>query len=209
VRDYWNQRFSEGGRIWGDSPSPTALRAKEIFLLHGARKILVPGAGYGRHTGFFAAEGFDVHAIEISEVAIGLAGRSGAGVIWHRGSVLEMPFSGDRYDAIYCFNLLHFFRAADRRAFIGKCAGQLRTGGIAFFTVFSEKEPGYGRGRKVEEDTFETKPGRPTHFFSEADLRDHFAGLEVLETGLAEDPENHGDEGPHVHRLRWIAAAGV
>jgi len=209
MRDYWNRRFSEGGRIWGDTPSATAHRAKEIFRLHGAGKILVPGAGYGRHAGFFAAEGFEVHAIEISEIAIALAGRFGSGVIWHRGSVLEMPLSEDHFDAIYCFNLLHFFRAADRKSFIGKCADQLRKGGIAFFTVFSEIEPGYGKGRKVEEDTFESKPGRPTHFFSEADLRDHFAGFKILETGLAEDPENHGDEEPHVHHLRWIAAAGV
>ncbi len=206
MRNYWNRRFSEEGRIWGECPSRTAVRAATIFRAHGARKILVPGAGYGRHTDYFAKEGFTVHGIEISDVAVGLAAHAGELVTYYWGSILDMPFSDDTYDAVYCFNVLHLFRAADRRTFIGKCADQLRPRGVICFTVFSEKEPTYGKGEKVEEDTFESKPGRPVHYFTEADLRDHFAAFEILETGLAEDEEKHGEEGLHTHLLRTIAA---
>ncbi len=206
MRNYWNRRFSEEGRIWGERPSRTAVQAVALFRTYRAQKILVPGAGYGRHTDYFAAGGFTVHGIEISDVAVGLASRAGEGVVYYRGSILDMPFSEDRYDAVYCFNVLHLFRAADRRTFIGKCADQLRPGGVAYFTVFSEKEPTYGKGEKVEEGTYESKPGRPTHYFTEADLRDHFAAFEILETGLAEDQENHGKEGLHTHLLRTITA---
>jgi SAM-dependent methyltransferase len=206
VRLYWNRRFTDGGKIWGDSPSGTALRAGEFFRKEGARKILIPGCGYGRHTEFFADEGFTVHGIEISDVAIGLVGRADSRVVYFRGSVLDMPFSDDLYDAVYNFNLLHFFRAADRRSVVEKCADRLREGGLLFFTVFSEKEPTCGKGLKVEEYTYESKPGRPTHYFTEADLMGHFAGFGILETGLVEDRENHGDEGPHTHHLRYMIA---
>jgi SAM-dependent methyltransferase len=206
MQAYWNRRFTEGGRIWGDLPSGTALRAAELFRKEGVRKILVPGCGYGRHTEFFAGEGFTVHGIEISDVAIGLAGGNNSGVVYFRGSVLDMPLSDDLYDAVFAFNLLHFFRAADRLSVVQKCEDRLRPGGVLFFTAFSEKEPSCGKGQKVEENTYESKPGRPTHYFTEADLRDHFAGLEILETGLVEDRESHGDEGPHVHLLRYIIA---
>jgi SAM-dependent methyltransferase len=205
VRSYWNRRFDKEGRIWGECPSRTAVRAATIFRQYGVQKLLVPGAGYGRNADYFAAEGFMVHGIEISDVAIGLAARGAEGVTYYRGSVLDMPFSGDCYDAVYCFNVLHLFRAADRRALIGKCADQLRPGGVVYFTVFSDKEPTYGKGKKVEEHTFESKPGRPVHYFSDADLRDHFADFEILETGLVEDEETHGDEGLHTHLLRTIA----
>jgi SAM-dependent methyltransferase len=206
MQAYWNRRFTEGGRIWGDSPSGTALRAKELFRKEGVRKVLVPGCGYGRHTEFFAGEGFAVHGIEISDVAIGLAGGAGSCVVYFCGSVLDIPFSDDLYDAVFSFNLLHFFRAADRLSVVQKCAACLRPGGVLFFTVFSEKEPSCGKGQKVEENTYESKPGRPTHYFTEADLRDHFAGLGMLETGLVEDRESHGEEGPHTHLLRYIIA---
>ena len=206
MRSYWNRRFSKEGRIWGECPSRTAVQAAALFRQYGVQKLLVPGAGYGRHTDYFAGEGLTVHGIEISDVAVGLAARGGEWVTYHRGSVLDMPFSDDRYDAVYCFNVLHLFRAAERRTFIGKCVDQLRPGGVVYFTVFSEKEPTYGKGAKVEEDTFESKPGRPTHYFSETDLRDHFAAFDILETGLAEDEESHGKEGLHTHLLRTIAA---
>ncbi len=206
MRNYWNNRFSKEGRIWGDSPSRTTLLARELFRRNGVKKILIPGAGYGRHVDFFTVEGFVVHGIEISDVAIGLAAQPEGKVVLYRGSVLDMPFSDDIYDAVYCFNLLHFFRAADRGTLIGKCADQLRPGGVLFFIVFSEKEPTYGKGERVEEGTFESKPGRPTHFFTEADLKSHFEAFDILETGITEDQECHGDEGPHIHLLRTIAA---
>jgi SAM-dependent methyltransferase len=205
VRNYWNRRFGDEGRIWGECPSRTAVEAAALFRAYGVRKILVPGAGYGRHVDFFVAEGFIVHGIEISDVAVGLAVTVREGIVYYRGSVLDMPFSDDHYDAVYCFNVLHLFRAADRRTFVGKSADQLRPGGIAYFTVFSEKEPTCGKGEEVEKNTYESKPGRPTHYFTEADLRDHFAAFEILETGLAEDQESHGTEGLHTHLLRTIA----
>ena len=206
MQNYWNRRFLNEGRIWGNSPSSTALQAMELFRKEDLRKILIPGSGYGRHTEFFAAEGFTVHGIEVSDVAVGLSACPNSLVRYFRGSVLDMPFSDDLYDAVYCFNLLHLFRAAHRKAFIDQCAAQVRPGGVLFFAVFSEQEPTCGKGQKVEENTYESKPGRPTHYFTHEDLRDHFSAFDLLETGLTKDEENHGNEGPHIHLLRYIAA---
>ncbi len=110
------------------------------------------------------------------------------------------------YDAIYCFNVLHLFRKADRKTFVDKCLGQLKNGGSLYFTVFSEKEPSYGKGAEVEPGTFESKPGRPVHYFTEEELREQFNKCIVLGSGIVEDHEDHGDEGPHTHVLRYIYA---
>lgn len=206
MRNYWNRRFEAEGRIWGDCPSLTAIRAVELFRTYGVQKILVPGAGYGRHSLYFAAEGFTVHGIEISDVAASLVPGPVDRMVLFNGSVLDMPFSDDLYDAVYCFNVLHLFRADDRRTLIDKCTNQLRPGGVVFFTVFSEKEPSYGKGLMVEKNTYESKPGRPTHFFDDRDIREHFAAFEILETGLTVDRESHGAEGPHTHTLRYVIA---
>ena len=119
-------------------------------------------------------------------------------------SVLDMSFLPEKYDAIYCFNVLHLFREKDRKLFIDQCQERVKDNGLMFFTVFSEKESSYGQGKEVEKNTFESKPGRPVHYFTESDLKAHFKGMEILETGIMEDPEDHGAEGPHTHRLRYI-----
>jgi SAM-dependent methyltransferase len=201
---YWDGRFGREGKIWGMTPSVTAVYACERFRQHGIRNVLVPGAGYGRNALLFARAGFAVTGVEISAEAIKLA--EGQGIELVQGSFLDVPVTPRSYDAIYCYNVLHLFLEGDRKRFVTKCADALRGGGLAFFAVFSDAEPSYGKGRRVEPDTYESKPGRPVHYFSEKDLADHFAAFEVLETGIVEDPEVHGEEGKHVHLVRYLLA---
>ena len=203
MNEYWDERFRKEGRIWGDLPSRTAEYARQLFEIEGVRSVLVPGSGYGRNTRLFSAAGFDVTGVEIAASAAEEARRFDPLSKVHQASVMDMSFLDGTFDAVYCYNVLHLFLANDRRAFLRQCADSVRDGGPMFFTVFSELDSSYGKGRRVEENTFESRPGRPAHYFTEADLIDRFRDMQVVETGLAEDPEDHG-QGPHVHLLRYI-----
>ncbi len=205
MRSYWDERFGREGRIWGDGPSPTAMMAAGLFRDRGVQTVLVPGSGYGRNSRLFSILGFTVVGVEVSAVAVELAKELDPGTTHHVGSVLDLTFDDAQYGAVYCFNVLHLFYEPERRRGVSQCASKLRSGGLAFFTVFSEQDASYGKGHEVEKDTFESRPGRPAHYFTEADLLDHFRGFEVLETGVVGEPEDHG-EGPHVHMLRYILA---
>jgi trans-aconitate 2-methyltransferase len=205
VEMYWDERYRNEGRIWGSIPSATAVYAETVFRSHEVKSILVPGAGYGRHSEFFSQKGYAVTGIEISGEALRLAPPV-TRVKYLLGSVLEMPLGSSRYDAVYCFNVLHLLIADERRTFLQRCFEALREGGVAFFVVFSEQEAQYGKGNRIEENTFESKPGRPVHFFTGPDLLESFRDFGILETGFMDDPEDHGAEGPHVHRLRYITA---
>jgi SAM-dependent methyltransferase len=206
MNTFWEERFFKEGRIWGDTPSRTAVYAIDLFKKAGVHKVLVPGSGYGRNAGAFAREGFLVTGIEISKTAVTLARQNTRGVHYLHGPVEDMPFDDGMFDGIYCFNVLHLFRKDARAAFLQRCREQLKDGGVMFFVVFSDREPSFGTGREVEENTFESKPGREVHYYSEEDLISEFRGLEVRETGLMEDPEVHGEEGRHIHVLRYIYA---
>ncbi len=206
MNNYWDGRFRKEGRIWGDSPSSTAAYAIGHFSKDRLKTVLVPGSGYGRNAKAFSDAGFAVTGIEVSGEAVDLAKEYAPKILYYKGSVLDMPFGDEMYDAIYCFNVLHLFREADRKTFLDKCLSQLKNGGYLYFTVFSEKEPSYGKGAEVEPGTFESKPGRPVHYFTEEELREQFNKCIVLESGIAEDQEDHGDEGPHTHVLRYIYA---
>jgi SAM-dependent methyltransferase len=70
MRDYWNNRFSQGGNIWGTEPSKTAYYALKLFKNLNVRSMIVPGAGYGRNTKLFSEAGFKVIGIEISDNAV-------------------------------------------------------------------------------------------------------------------------------------------
>lgn len=205
MEPYWTNRFNKENKIWGDTPSNTAHQALKLFQSLKINKILVPGSGYGRHTKLFSSSGYNVTGIEISNEACSIAKKNDPNTKVFNGSVLDIGFENGTFDAIYCFNVLHLFREKERERFINKCFRELKTSGICFFVVFSEEEESYGRGEQIEENTFESKPCRPVHYFSKHDLRHHFQQFEVIEEGLIDDPEEHGDVGRHIHRLRYIA----
>lgn len=204
MSEYWEKRYAKEGRVWGDNPSKTVEKANDLFWKEGLWKILIPGSGYGRNADYFVKEAYDVTGVEISKTALTLVRKSNSNIRYIHGSIFDVTFHNELFDSIYCFNTLHLFLASDRRVFIRKCLDFLRPCGLAFFVVFSEQEANYGKGRQIEENTFETKPGRPAHYFTEEDLLSHFKDFQIMETGLIEDPENHSDEGPHVHILRYI-----
>jgi 2-polyprenyl-3-methyl-5-hydroxy-6-metoxy-1,4-benzoquinol methylase len=206
MNTFWEERFCDEGRIWGDSPSRTAVYAIDLFRKTGVRKVLIPGSGYGRNAEALARAGFEVTGIEISKTAVSLARQGSLKIHYHIGSVLDMPFDNQVYDGIFCFNVLHLFRKDDRAAFLQRCREQLKDGGAMFFVVFSDKESSYGTGRLVEKNTFESKPGREVHYYTDEDLASEFRDLEIIETGMMEDPEEHGKEGRHIHLLRYIYA---
>jgi SAM-dependent methyltransferase len=206
MNSFWEERFHDEGRIWGDSPSRTAVYAIDLFKKTGVHDVLIPGSGYGRNADAFSRAGFEVTGIEISKTALSIARQGSPEVRYHYGSVLDMPFDNSVYDAIYCFNVLHLFRKDDRVEFLERCRDRLKDGGVIFFVVFSDKESSYGTGKMVEENTFESKPGREVHYYTDDDFVSEFRGFEIITTGMMEDPEEHGKEGKHIHLLRYIYA---
>ncbi|MFX1427703.1 MAG: class I SAM-dependent methyltransferase [Promethearchaeota archaeon] len=203
---YWDNRYSKEGKIWGELPSQSALYCLELFKKYKIKNILIPGSGYGRHTKLFSNNGYHVMGIEISETAFEISKKFDHLTNFLNSSVLEMEDFSEKFDAIFCFNTLHLFLKYDRLKFLNNCYNKLNPKGIVFFTAFSEKEDSIGKGKEKEKNTFESKPGRPTHYFTEVDLVEHFKDYTLIEQGLIEEQENHGERGPHTHYLRYIFA---
>ncbi|WP_371802459.1 class I SAM-dependent methyltransferase [Candidatus Lokiarchaeum ossiferum] len=204
MQDYWNSRFSEGGQIWGDNPSKTAINALKYFQAHNIRSVFVPGAGYGRNTKLFSLNNLKTGGIEISDVAFNLAQVFDPQSDITLGSVFDLPFITEKYDALYCFNVLHLFTESNRKKVIKLCANTINSKGLMYFVVFSDQESSFGTGKEIETNTFESKPGRPVHYFSEADLKTHFDDFEIRDIGMIKEKENHGKRGMHIHDLRYI-----
>ncbi|MEK5236367.1 class I SAM-dependent methyltransferase [Paenibacillus sp. FSL L8-0470] len=204
MSQYWSERFAREGMIWGEQPSGSAVRAKAWFLEQGVKSVLVPGAGYGRNTKVFSSQ-FDTYGIELSSAALKLAAEWDSRTRFIEGSALE-PQLEHQVDAVYCYDVLHLFLAGERCNLIDAALAQLRPGGLLYFTSFSDEDPNYGCGRRLEPGTYEYKEGKYAHFFSDADLREHFAGTEIVETGTFTDSLHSPQGGSHEYILRTILA---
>jgi len=204
-QEYWENRYTVEGKIWGDFPSKSAHTALKLFLANNVKTVLVPGSGYGRNTKLFSASGLDVTGLEISETAYKMANLYDPHSKFYNGTVLDMSFDNHHYDAIYCYNVLHLFRQLERELFLNQCIGKLKERGLVYFVVFSNEESTFGQGQETEPNTFESKPGRPVHYFTETDLRQHFHYFKIIDIGTIQDPENHGGDA-HIHMLRYIFA---
>lgn len=204
---YWDTRFQREGRIWGDEPSRTTGYAIKVFREHNIRKILVPGSGYGRNTESLAQSGFNVFGLEISNTANRMAVQSskqkGLTIHYFIGDLLNMPYHIETFEGVYCFNTLHLFLEKDRMRLVEETYRALQPKGLAIFTVFSNKDPSFGTGVEVEPNTFESRIGRPAHYFTEDNLLNHFSSFKVLQNKAVSEEENH-DPGLHIHALRLI-----
>ncbi|KWX76851.1 methyltransferase type 11 [Paenibacillus riograndensis] len=204
MSQYWSTRFAREGMIWGDQPSPSALRAKAWFLEQGVKSVLVPGAGYGRNTKVFSSD-LETYGVELSGEALELAAGRDSQTRFIEGSALE-PQLDILVDAVYCYDVLHLFLAGERRQLIAACLAQLRPGGLLYFTSFSDEDSNNGHGRMLEPGTYEYKEGKYAHFFSDADLREHFSAAEVVETGTFQESLQSPGGGTHEYLLREIFA---
>lgn len=206
MQHYWDERFRAQGQIWGTAPSPTALAAAALFREAGVKRVLVPGAAYGRNTKAFSGE-FQTKALELSPDAVELGRRWDPQTTFHIGSVLDPEAMEGRIDGIYAYDVLHLFMKEDRRRFIANLLDWLEPGGLLYATCFSDEDSHCGTGPSPEPGTYEYMPGKSAHFFSEQDLLEHFHAFTVLSTGHIEETLRYGDgSGIKQYRLRMIAA---
>jgi SAM-dependent methyltransferase len=202
--EHWSGRYEVKKYIWGTDSSDVARQTLGIFKKHDLKTLLLACCGYGRNSKLFADNGMQVTGVDASQVGIEMAMELDPKSTYVCASVLDMPFDGP-FDAVFSLNALHLFPKHERAQFITECMSRLNKGGLGYFAVFSEQEPSYGNGPKLEENTWESLPGRPAHYYTDEDIRDEFADYEIVDTGIIEDHDMHAD-GPHTHMLRYMLA---
>ncbi|WP_427052144.1 class I SAM-dependent methyltransferase [Paenibacillus sp. TC-CSREp1] len=167
------------------------------------KQVLVLGAGYGRNTKELAKY-FKVDGIEVSASAVKLAREWDTRSNMIQASVLDVELP-KKYDAVFCYNLLHLFKQEERNVIINKCSMLLQERGVGFFTVFSDEDSSCGKGALLEPNTYEYKTGKFAHFFSEMDLKDHFRNFTILETGSFREQLHYAHQQRSWIHLRYVS----
>ena len=153
MTEFWEEAFKARQEMWGSEPAKSAVMARDIFVEHKIKSVLIPGVGYGRNAQIFMDNGMTVTGIEISQTAIDLArNHFGNDLTIYHGSVTEMPFDDKLYDGIFCYGLIYLLDSNERRKLIRDCFNQLTEDGWMIFTAITKDAQTYGQGTLVSKD---------------------------------------------------------
>lgn len=180
MAEFWEEAFKDKEEMWGFEPANSTVLAKDFFVGHQIKNILIPGIGYGRNAKIFMDNGMTVTGIEISQTAIDLAKKHfGNDLTIYHGSVTEMPFDDKLYDAVFCYGLIYLLDYNERKKLIQDCFNQLTEKGFMIFTAITKDAQTYGQGTQISKDRFEMFGGVRIFFYDQETIEEEFgiAGL--------------------------------
>jgi tellurite methyltransferase len=163
TRRYWNERH--GAAIFSDEPAPWLFEQRALLEHQPRGRALDIACGGGRNALFLAELGFDVDALDISDVAIArvqrLAAKRRRPISARRVDLSAAPaFPNPPYQVVLDFFYLE-------RSLFDQIAAALAPGGLLLFQTFvGERAADQSSGPR-----FGLEPG---------ELRRAFANLELL-----------------------------
>jgi tellurite methyltransferase len=138
VADYYNKFYSEDEEAFSREPLPLV----KILVEHlQTGKILEIGAGGGRNALFLASQGYEVHAMDISTLAVERltqqAREKGINLDAVASDIVEEELKDD-YDAIICTSMLHHLAKEDAETVIKKMQKHTKPQGFNLITAFTQ-----------------------------------------------------------------------
>ncbi len=137
ARERWNRRYAEREvRAFPPAPAEWLIENREVLLAAGRRRALDLACGDGRNAAYLAGLGFEVDAVDVSDVVIdalqAAATDRGLAVKPLRIDLEREPLPGSGYDVIVQLNYL-------QRSLFGSLAQALASGGILIVETFTRR----------------------------------------------------------------------
>lgn len=188
-KDHWERVYSANCSKFGQKPTDPAQTAVGIFRNEGKKKILELGAGQGRDTLFFAAEGFDVFALDYCKKGIeGIEQEASEKQLSNHVTTLQhdvrkpLPFEDQTFDACYSHMLYCMPLTISELGFLAKEIKRvLKPGGLNIFTTRHTGDPQYKTGIHICEDMWEIEGGFIVHFLGREKIIQLSEGYDITD----------------------------
>ena len=112
------------------------------FKKLGYTKILDLGVGLGRHSIFFAKNGFDVSGIDISDFAVErlqkISQENNLNIDVVRANMMDLPFADNLFDVVFSFNVIYHTDTKGFQTVLSEIKRVLKPGGEFYFTMISK-----------------------------------------------------------------------
>ena len=144
-QEFWNGKFSKADYFYGTKANE--FLASKIKLFNNHKELLCLGEGEGRNAIFFAKNGFEVSAIDASDLGLEkLQNRAVEEKLDIKTVCMDLNFwkAEEKYDVIMA-SYLHLLRDERERLF-KKIEDSLNTNGYFIAEFFSTKQLSYNSG---------------------------------------------------------------
>ena len=172
----WDKVYSNDSAFFGEEPSDFAQKCYSYFKKYGVKRILELGCGQGRDTIFFASNGLDVFAVDSSKVAIENINQKTRGKnislhLSHFEVRQALPFDSSHFDAIYSHMFYNMRFTNEELNFLFKESSRvLKNNGLLYFSVRSDKDVFYNKGKKIGGNIYEIN-GFQIRFFTKIQIK--------------------------------------
>lgn len=182
---------------WNKEECPIWLQPSEesYYIAHkwkekNIKKVLDFGCGLGRHSIYFAKEGFHVSAFDLSEEATehlrSWAQREDLSIEIVNADMLRLPYEDNSFDAIFAYHVISHTDSVGIKDIIKEISRVLKIGGEIFLTLCSKeswsfKDAGYPR---LDENTIlktdeGPEKGVPHFYVTLDDILDLFSNYNI------------------------------
>jgi SAM-dependent methyltransferase len=193
-REQWERALTERADRYGAEASDPARAAAELLHQASAHDVLELGAGQGRDTLFFAAQGFNVDALDYADSGLtAIRAKAGAAGLDERIEATKhdvrqpLPFTDGSFDA--CFSHMLYRMALTERelsSLTAEVKRVLRPGGLNVYTARTRRDPDYRKGEHRGEQLYELG-GFVVHFFDRALVERLANGFEIVAIDVFEE----------------------
>lgn len=186
--DTWNRRFAEDGFLFGTTPN--AWLRERAGVWQPGQRVPCVADGEGRNGVWLAQQGLRVDAFDIAEVGVAKARRpaaeQGVEVNFAVSDCDTFPWSEAAYDGVAAI-FVQFADPALRERLFERIARCLKPGGTLVLQGYTPRQLEYRTGG----------PPIESHLYTEALLREAFAGMDItaLHEYEAELEEGSGHRG--------------
>jgi ubiquinone/menaquinone biosynthesis C-methylase UbiE len=157
-------------------------------------RVLDIGCGAERHLIYMAKQGFEAHGIDISETGLDATK-------WRlkkqnlEAQIIKchmnfLPYIDSCFDAVICLHTIYHQKLKGMQETISEIHRILKKKGFLIINRLSKRTYRYGKGEKVEEDTFVdqegTEKGVIHHFTDEGEIRHLFKDFHIINLELWE-----------------------
>ena len=185
-QEFWNGKFSKADYFYGTKANEFLASKIKLFTNH--KTLLCLGEGEGRNAIFFAKNGFEVEAIDASDVGLAklndISKKENLGI---KTVCMDLNHweANKKYDVIVA-SYLHMFKE-EREELFEKIEDSLNTNGYFIAEFFSTKQLTYNSGGPKDLDLLYTIEDFSEHF--KLCKKDICEQMTILDEGIGHQGE--------------------
>ncbi len=138
----YDEKYNRSSYYWGLTPSPMCFEVLKLMPPDRPRTLLDIGCGEGRNAIFFARNGYQVSAFDLSrkgiEKTLALAERAKVEVRAFQADLIDHRIE-EEYDVLFSTGVLHYIPPSLREEIMANYKRATASNGLNVFSVFVHK----------------------------------------------------------------------